>query len=376
MPAYEKLLPVSRPAIGEEELALVNEVFKSGWLGLGKWVFEFENKIKDFLGVKNVIAVNTGSTALHLALNALGIKEEDEVIVPSLTFAASVQAIAACAGKPVFCDIDADTLNMSIEDLEKKVTKKTKAIMPVHYGGQPCEMDEILKIARDNKLRVVEDAAHAFGSLYKGRKIGSFGDVTCFSFDPIKIITCGEGGAIVTDDDELAQLIYKKRILGIDKDTWSRYKHKRDWFYSVSTLGFRYHMSNINAAIGIVQLGKIEQFISRRREIARIYDRGFTGIKGIKLLTRNYESIAPFNYVVRITKDRDNLMEYLKTNGIDSGVHYIPNHLQPFFKPYSISLPVTEEVWQEILTLPLYADLSNEELMRIIETIKKFFSQS
>lgn len=374
MAGYDKLIPVSRPSLGKEELAAVKEVFDSGWLGLGKWVFEFENKIKDYLGAQNAIAVNTGTTALHLALDSIGIKAKDEVIVPSLTFAASIQAILACGGRPVFCDICADTLNMDMRDLEKKLSPRTKAVMPVHYGGQPCPMDEVLDIARSRKIRVVEDAAHAFGSDYKSRKIGSFGDVTCFSFDPIKVITCGEGGAIVTNDNELAEIAYKKRILGIDKDTWSRYKHKRDWFYSVTTQGYRYHLSNINAAIGLVQLKKIRDFIARRRRLCLLYDNQLGKISGLEPLKRDYRRISPFNYVVKVPEKRDELMAYLKSNGIDSGVHYIPNHLQPFFKPFASSLAVTEKVWQQMITLPLYADLSEKKVMQISKAVKEFFS--
>ncbi|HDZ77337.1 MAG TPA: DegT/DnrJ/EryC1/StrS family aminotransferase, partial [Candidatus Omnitrophica bacterium] len=347
MTEYKKLIPVSRPSIGEDELLAVKEVFESRWLGLGKWVFEFEAKLKDVTGAKNAIAVNTGTTALHLALDSIGIKPGDEVIVPSLTFVASIQAIAVCNAKPVFCDVDGDTLNCNVADIKRRITKKTRAIMPVHYGGEPCDMDSILKLAKEHNLRVIEDAAHAFGSIYKEKPIGSFGDLTCFSFDPIKNITCGEGGAITTADDDVSKLLYKKRILGIDKDTWSRYKHKRDWFYNVTTLGFRYHMSNINAAIGLVQLEKLDEFIERKRWIIKLYDEEFKKINQIGLLYREYENMAPFNYVIKIHKQRDELMTFLKTKGIDSGVHYIPNHLQPFFKSSGDSLPVTEEVWHK-----------------------------
>jgi perosamine synthetase len=375
MSNYEKLIPVSRPSIGQDELSEINEVFKTGWLGLGKWVFEFENVIKGFTGAKNAIAVNTGTTALHLALDAIGVKRGDEVIVPSLTFAASIQAIMLCGARPVFCEVSADTLNADVKDIKRKISLRTKAIMPVHYCGLPCDMDAILDIARKNNLKVVEDAAHAFGSSYKGKKIGSFGDLTCFSFDPIKNITCGEGGAITTPDDELAQLIYKKRILGIDKDTWSRYKHKRDWFYNVTTLGFRYHMSNINAAIGLTQFKKMAEFLEKKKKIVKIYDKEFKRIKGIEVLKRDYKNTAFFNYIVKVKKGRDGLMEFLKKEGIDSGVHYIPNHLQPFFKRYAVSLPVTEKVWQEILTLPLYSDMTDNVVERVIASIKKFFKQ-
>ena len=368
------MIPVSRPSMGSEELAEVKKVFDTGWLGMGKWVFDFENRLKEVLGAGNVVAVNTGTTALHLALDALGLKQGDEVIVPSLTFVASVQTIVACGATPVFCDIDGDTLNMDPEDAEKRVTSRTKAIMPVHYCGLPCNMDRILSIARENNLTVVEDAAHAFGSSYKGRKIGAFGDITCFSFDPIKNITCGEGGAVATNNDEIAQIMRKKRILGIDKDTWSRFGQKKDWFYSVNMPGFRYHMSNINAAIGLVQLEKLSSFLSRKREIVERYDGAFAGLSGITILKKDYENTAFFSYILKVELKRDEFIDFLKSKGIDSGVHYIPNHLQPFFEDPKVALPVTERVWQQIVTLPLYYDMSDDDVQTVIDAVSRFSS--
>jgi len=374
MSKYEELMAVSRPSIGREELEEVGKVFDSHWLGMGSWVKKFEDKLKTYLTAKNAIALNTGTTALHIVLDSIGIGKGDEVIVPSLTFAASVQAIMLTGAKPVFCDIEPDTLNADLRDIAKRISRKTKAIMPVHYSGLPCDMDGIMRIAKRKKLRVVEDAAHAFGSLYNGKKIGSFGDVTCFSFDPIKNITCGEGGAVTTSDDELAKVIYKKRILGIDKETWARYNHKRDWFYNVTTLGFRYHMSNINAAIGVVQIDKAGLFIERKRKMVKRYDEALAGIRGVELLKRDYENTSPFNYIIKVKKSREELMAFLKERRIDSGVHYIPNHIQPFFKRFRTRLPVTEHVWEEILTLPLYYEMTDGDADKVISSIREFFA--
>ena len=368
------MIPIARPSIGKEELMEVEKVFRSGWLGMGSLVFEFENAVKDYLRAGHVVAVNTGTSAIHIALDALGIKKGDEVIVPSLTFAGSIQPIIACGAKPVFCEIGWDTLNVDIEDIKAKITKKTKVVMPVHYGGQACDMDGLLKICRDNNIRLVEDAAHAFGSFYKGKRIGSFGDVACFSFDPIKNITCGEGGAVVTNDEKLAQIIIKKRILGIDKDTWHRYRNERSWFYEVVTSGFRYHMSNINAAIGLVQLKKIEGFIEKKRAICRRYDNAFRDINEIRLIERRYDDIAPFNYVIKVKAGRDNLLGYLKDNGIDAGINYIPNHLQPAFKDSYGPLPITEEVYKQIISLPLYFDMQDSDIVKVIEAVINYFS--
>lgn len=368
-------IQIQKPSLGQEELEAVKEVFATGWLGMGAVTREFEEQVKKFLGVKNVIAVNTGTSALHIALDAFGIGEGDEVIVPSLTFAGSIQAILMCGAIPVFCDVYSDTLNMDVEDVMKRTTSKTKAIMPVHYSGLPCQIDEIIKIAKEKKILVIEDAAHAFGSTYKGKKIGTFGDVTCFSFDPIKTITCGEGGATVTDNDEIAKKIILKRILGIDKETWFRYQQKRSWYYEVKTLGFRYHMSNVNAAIGLEQLKKIDRFIQKKQKIVRKYDDAFQGMKKIELLSRNYEETAPFNYIIKVKKAREELMNFLKENDVIAGVHYIPNHTQPFFRKYYTPLPVTEKIGKEILTLPLYYDMTDDDVNKVIDCVWKFFKE-
>lgn len=367
------MIPVQRPSIGKEELEAVGKVFATGWLGLGSTVKEFEDKLKEFLGAKHAIAVNTGTSALHIALESLEIGSGDKVIVPSLIFVASIQAITACGAEPVFCDVREDTLNLDPDELERRIVPEVRAIMPVHYGGLACDMDPILSFAQSRGLTVVEDAAHAFGSSYCGKKIGTLSDVTCFSFDPIKNITCGEGGAVVTDRDDLAGIIVKKRILGIDKDTWSRYRNEQSWFYEVQTHGFRYHMSNINAAIGLVQFGKLDRFIHRKREIIWRYDESFKGISELILVGRNLEETAPFFYVIRVREGRDELMSFLKERGIGSGVHYIPNHLHPVFTRFKVNLPVTEKLYREIVTLPLYYDMTDEQVEEVIKGVKEFF---
>ncbi len=367
------MLPVSKPSIGEEELAKIKEVFSTAWLGMGSVVKEFEDAIKDYIGVKHVIAVNTGTSAIHLAIDVLDVKTGDEIITPSLTYAAAIQAIIACGAKPVFCDVEEETLNINARDVKKKVSSRTKAILPVHYCGNPVDMDELLSLAQKHKLTVIEDACHGFGSIYKGKKIGSFGHMTCFSFDPVKVITCGEGGCITTDNDTWADLLQKKRLLGIDRDTWTRYKNERSWYYDVTTQGYRYHMSNINAAIGLIQMKKIGQFIKRRQELVKMYDSAFEGTPELSILKKDIEKISPYCYILRVKKDRDRLMIFLKERGIETGIHYIPNHLQSFFKKYATRLPVTERIWQEILTLPLYYDLSDDDVGLVIDSIKEFF---
>jgi perosamine synthetase len=367
-------IPLQRPSLGEEEIEAVRAVFDSRWLGLGSLVKEFEERVKDLIGARNVIAVNTGTSAIHLALDAYGIGKTDEVIVPSLTYVATIQAIIQTGAVPVFCDIDENTLNADIEDIKRRITPQTKAVLPVHYGGLACDMDGLTSLCAERDLLLIEDAAHAFGSKYKGRFIGTFGDATCFSFDPIKNITCGEGGAVCTENDQVAELIRTKRILGVEKETWQRYREKRGWFYEVTVPGYRYHMSNINAAIGLCQLKKLQRFMEKKRHYVRKYDEAFQGINGIKLLTRTYEETAYFFYVMRV-KNRDALTDFLKNQGIDVGVHYIPNHLQPLFRKNSRSLPVTDRVWEEIITIPLYFEMTDEVFDTVVSKVKEFFGR-
>ena len=369
------MIPVSRPSLGDDELAAVKQVFDSGWLGLGTQVFEFEQALQKFLGAKQVVCTNTGTTALHLALDALEIGKGDEVIVPSFTYVATIQAITATGATPVFCDIHADDLNIDTKEIKRKITRRTKAIIPVHYRGFPCDMDEIGELAREKDLFIIEDAAHAFGSSYKGQKIGSFGDIACFSFDPIKNITCGEGGAVVFQDDSLLEKIQQKRILGIDKDTWSRYRNERSWFYDVVTQGYRYHMSNINAAVGLIQLKKFEAMNKRKIAVACKYDDAFRDIAGITLLrTDDYKDIGLFVYIVKINKGRNELIDHLTHNGVGSGIHYIPSHLFTFYKKGKCHLPVTEQIYQEILTIPLFPDITDAQVERVIEAVKSGIS--
>lgn len=364
-------IQVSRPSIGDEELAAVKKVFDTGWLGLGAQVFEFELALQKFLGAKNVVCTNTGTTALHLAIDVLGIGKGDEVIVPSFTFVATIQAITATGATPVFCDIHADDLNIDSSEIKRKITDKTKAILPVHYRGYPCDMDEIADIAQNKDLFVIEDAAHSFGSSYKGKKIGSFGDITCFSFDPIKNITCGEGGAVVFQDDKLLERIQQKRILGIDKDTWSRYRNERSWFYDVVTQGYRYHMSNISAAIGLIQLKKYDRMNQRKIEVAKRYDAAFSGIEGITLLRNDgYKDMGLFVYITKIIGGRRNeIMDYLGKKGVGSGIHYIPCHEFSFYKQEGVYLPVTEQIYNEIITLPLFPDITDAQVETVIDAV-------
>ena len=354
----------------------IREVLGTGWLGHGQFVMEFEGRLKLYLGASHVVAVSSGTAALHIALDAIGVRTGDEVIVPSLTFCGCVQAITALNAKPVFCEVSPQTLNIDVADARKRITSRTRAIMPVHYCGNACDMDALLAVGRDYDVKIIEDAAHAFGSSYHGRKLGSFGDLTCFSFDPIKNITCGEGGAVALSDEKRAQLIRHKRLLGIDRDGWLRHCEQQSWLYDVSTQGYRYHMSNINAAIGLAQMEKLDGFLQRRRHIAQRYNEAFSGIEGIKLLEWNLEESCPFAYVVRIVDGRrDDLIDDLKHQQVATGVNYIPNHLHSHFVAHASSLPVTERLWREIVTLPLYCDMKETDVSRVIESVYSFFAR-
>jgi perosamine synthetase len=372
----QQVLPVSRPSIGADELRAVAEVFESAWLGHGSTVMEFEKALREMFGERHVVAVSSGTSALHLALDALGLKAGDEVIVPSLTFCATAQAITAVGASPVFCEIEPNTLNIDITDMASRLTSRTRAIMPVHYCGNACDMDALLQFAAANELVVVEDAAHAFGSSCRGRLVGSFGDIACFSFDPIKNITCGEGGAVVLSDDELADLIRRKRLLGMHRDRWGRSNDCRPWWYRVDVQGYRYHMNNINAAIGLKQLGRLPWFRSRKQELVRRYNECFAALAHVELLRWKLDDCCPFNYILRVKHGlRDELRSFLTKRGIESSVHYIPNHLHPYFRKTRVSLPVTESVYDEIISLPLYVDMSDGDLDRVATAVTDCFHE-
>ncbi|MDD5596478.1 MAG: DegT/DnrJ/EryC1/StrS family aminotransferase [Victivallaceae bacterium] len=366
-------VPLAKPCVGNDEFQAIKPIIDSGWLGMGAVVGQFEDGIKKYIGCRHVQAVNTGTSAIHLALEAVEVKNK-EVIVPSMTYAATVQAIIAAGGIPVFVECRKDDLNIDIEDVERKITANTKVILPVHYTGKPVEMDKLQEIADGKGIIIVEDAAHAFGSEHKNNKIGSIGHVTCFSFDPIKTISCGEGGAICTTIDEVADRISSMKNLGISKNTWNRYKSDRPWLYEVIDKGYRYHMSNINAAIGIEQLKKIADFITRRRNIALKYDNSYKSINQISLLKHDFTQTVPFCYTMLIRDNmRNEFMYSMKNAGIGVSILYPPNHLQPYFKDYYTSLPTTENIFDEMVSIPLFTGMTNEQIDYVIENVVAFF---
>lgn len=367
----EQTIRLSKSCIGDAEKRAVMEVLDREYLGMGAEVQQFEQALNEFFGRPTVCVVN-GTAALHLALQACGIGPGDEVLVQSLTYVASFQAISAAGAKPVACDIDPDTLTLDCRDAEKRLTPNTKAVMPVHYSGGVGALDEIYTFAHKHGLRVIEDAAHAFGTDYQGKRVGGFGDIACFSFDGIKNITSGEGGCIVTDDPEVLQKVRDARLLGVEKDTEKRYSGQRSWEFDVTAQGWRYHMSNIMAAIGVEQLKRFPEIAARRRNLAREYDYLLSKEPKIKLLSNNYDEVVPHIYVIQIQSNiqRELIRSYLSKCGIQTGVHYQPNHLLGLYQErFAIPLAQTERLYPKILSLPLHIDLSEGQLASICDSL-------
>lgn len=370
---------LSRSIVGEAEAeAAVRVITEDGYLGMGAEVQRFEADIAAYLGIahESVIVVNSGTAALHLAVEAV-CAPGDAVLVPSLTFVASFQAITAARCVPIACDVYPHSATIDLDDAARRLTDTTRAIMPVHYASNPWQLDKIYAFAAQYGLRVVEDAAHAFGCLRDGKKIGSMGDMVCFSFDGIKNITSGEGGCIVAHDAEAARLCADARLLSVAGDTEQRYAGGRSWDFDVARQGWRFHMSNIMAAIGRVQLARLDaEFAPARRMLADLYRKRLTDVAGVALLHEDMSSwIVPHIFPVRILHERkDAVREALAHEGIPTGVHYKPNHLLTYFAkpstgPDAAPLPVTEMLYDELLTLPLHPGLNTDDVERVCRVL-------
>lgn len=367
----QRLLRLSRSIVGEAEAAAVSRVITAiGYLGMGDEVRLFEEEIAAYLGVSasQVMAVNTGTAALHLAMEA-ALEPGDEVLIPSLTYVASFQAALGAGCVPVPCDVRLSDGLIDLEDAVRRITPLTRAVMPVHYAGNPAAIDAVYEFAARHNLRVIEDAAHAFGSTHKGRKVGSFGDLVCFSFDGIKNITSGEGGAVVTADPVAAQRIRDARLLSVENDTEKRYAGTRSWDFDVKRRGFRYHMSNLMAAIGRVQLTRLEsEFIPARKRLVRIYHDRFKDALGVALLDLDISAVVAHIYPVRILNGRRAaLINALQDKGIPTGMHYKPSHLLTLFGGGAVSLPKAEGLAEELVTLPLHPGLSDDDVHYICD---------
>jgi len=376
-----EFLPFSSPLISEDEISEVADTLRSGWLTTGPKVARFEEEFSRYIGSKHAVAVNSCTGALHLALVAAGIGAADEVITTPFTFISTVNVILHVGAKPVFVYVRPDTFNIDVERIEKAITPKTKAIIPVHYAGQPCAMDEIMEIAKKHRLLVVEDAAHAVASEYKGRKIGTIGDVSCFSFYATKNLVTGEGGMVTTDDTKLADKIKVLSLHGMSKDAWKRYTAAGSWYYEVIYAGYKYNMTDIQASLGLHQLNKLEMFQKTREEIAKRYNQAFADLDAIEIPFVKPEVRHAWHlYVIKVVPERleinrNQFIEKLKEENIGTSVHFIPVHLHPYYRETfgfkEGDFPVAEGAYERVISLPLYPKMSDEDIERVIEAVRK-----
>ncbi|MDI6857852.1 MAG: DegT/DnrJ/EryC1/StrS aminotransferase family protein [Dehalococcoidia bacterium] len=374
-------LPFCRPDITDAEINEVVDTIRSGWLTTGPKTQQFEEQFKRYVGSKHAIAVSSCTAAMHLSLAAAGIGEGDEVITTPLTFCATVNVIIHQRATPVLADISLDDYDIDPEQVERRITPRTKAIMPVHYGGQPCKMDALLDIARRHKLLLIEDAAHAVGANYRGRPIGTIGDTTSFSFYVIKNLTTGEGGMITTNDDALADKLRLLRLHGMSHDAWKRYDARGSWYYEVLAPGFKCNMTDVQAALGLHQLERLEGFLGRRRQIVALYEERLSRLPELILPAARPEVRHAWHlYPIVLKNDgltigRDELIEELKARGIGTSVHFIPIHHHPYYqqafgwKPGDF--PNTDQVFSGLLSLPLFTRMSDDDVERVATALEE-----
>ena len=371
-------VPVYAPYLGTDIQRAAAAAIQAGWLGMGKLSQQFEQGLADFLELEGRYPISTNSCteAIHLAARLIGLGPGDEVICPSFTYVAGHQAISRTGAEIVFCDIEPNHLGIDPTRITELISDRTRAILAVDYLGFPCQLDEVLEIAAQHDLRVIEDAAHAFGSLSKGRPVGSFGDLTCFSFGPVKMITTLEGGAVITGNDDDVQVLHELRHLGITSDTEARYRNQRNWDFDVVRQGYRCHLGSVPAAIGLAQLELVEEFISNRQDYCRYYDGAFASLADVELFDTDWKNVAPYIYVLRL-RDPDRrqlLIDHLRSRGIGAGIHFLGAHHFSFYTDSRRGdLTVTERVAQQVLTLPLHPYMTTETLDNVIEGVRSFF---
>jgi dTDP-4-amino-4,6-dideoxygalactose transaminase len=374
------VIPVFQPHIGQDTLQAVSDAFDVGWLGMGAATRAFEDGIAAWIGAgdRQVIATNTGTSALHISVVVAGIGPGDEVIVPSFNFVGDHQAISAEGASPVFCDIREDNLGIDVDEASTLISDRTRAIMPLHFAGVPCDVGRVYELAEAHDLRVIEDATHAFGTMHDGKKIGASGDITCFSFDPVKVITSIDGGAVVLRSGKEAERAKHLRLLGIDKDTELRYQNKRAWDYDVVSKGFRYHLTSINASIGLSQLARADEFIAARQGYCGMYNELLSDISEISTPETDFEGISPFIYTIRVRDGRrEALIGHLRANGVATGIHFMPAHSYSYYRGCRRGdMTVTEQVSSQILTLPLHSEMRTETVERICAEVNAFFGVS
>lgn len=369
-----KMIPYGRQTIEEDDIQAVVDVLRSDYLTTGPKIAEFEKMVADYVGAKYAVAISNGTSALHAACFAAGIQPGDEVITTPLTFAASANCVLYCGGTPVFADVDPKTYNIDPEDIRRKITDKTKAIIAVHLAGQPCDMDEIHKIAKEHDLLVIEDGAHALGSVYKGKKVGTLSDMTTFSFHPVKPITTGEGGMIVTDNEQFYQKMRLFRSHGITREENLMTRNDGPWFYQQLDLGYNYRITDIQCALGCSQMKKLDRFLARRKQIVARYNEAFADCENIITPYQLPETESGWHlYIVQVKNcDRRKVFEALREQGIAVNVHYIPVYMHPYYQEHGykdVHCKNAEEIYSHIITLPLYPALTEEQQKFVIEKI-------
>jgi dTDP-4-amino-4,6-dideoxygalactose transaminase len=370
-------IPVFKPLLEQEELDASAEALRMGWLGMGSYVADFERGIGDFLGAedRHVVAVSTGHAALHLSLMLMDVGPGDEVITPSFNNITDFQAILATGATPVLADVDDETLCLDLAKAEELVAPRTKAVIVTDYALAVADHDAVAAFAERHGVRVLHDAAHSFGSLQRGRMVGSFSDIAMFSFDPVKTITSIDGGAIVVRTESERDALHELRLVGMGQKASMMYRNQRAWTYDVKRLGFRYHLANLHAAIGLAQLAKMDRISRTRRETVRRFNAAFAEVPEVRVPPGDFEDVTPFLYYVRVPAGRrDALREHLTEQGVDTGIHWQPGHWFSLLRdrPHG-DLSVTERVGTEILTLPLHSAMAAESEERVVAGVRSFF---
>lgn len=379
-PVRDSYISYGKQTIDDKDIDMVIKVLKGDYLTTGPTVSEFEKKVANYVGAKYAVAVSNGTAALHMACYAAGIKSGDEVLVPAITFAASANCVLYCGGKPVFIDIDEKTYNMDIDKIEEKITSKTKAIIPVDFTGQSVDMDRILEIARKYNLVVIEDAAHALGSEYKGQKIGIKADMTEFSFHPVKPITTAEGGIIVTNDKNLYEKMLLFRTHGITRNEKFMNDNQGPWYYEQIDLGYNYRITDMQCALGISQMDKIDSFVKRRRDIVKKYNEALGDLKEVIIpYEAEYSNSGWHIYVIalnlnELTVGRKEVFEALQKENIGVNVHYLPVYMHPYYKSIGYKegiCPIAEDLYNKMITLPLFPSMTDKDVEDVITAVNK-----
>ncbi|WP_291572599.1 UDP-4-amino-4,6-dideoxy-N-acetyl-beta-L-altrosamine transaminase [Clostridium sp. UBA4548] len=380
IPVRNSLLPYGKQTIDEDDINSVVETLKSDYLTTGPNVAKFERVVANYVGAKYAVAVSNGTAALHMACHAAGIREGDEVIVSAITFAASANCVLYCGGTPVFADINPKTYNIDSDDIERKVTDRTKAIIAVDLTGQPVDMDRIVEIAEKYNLIVIEDGAHSLGSEYKSKKVGTQAHMTEFSFHPVKTITTGEGGVVVTNDVELYNKMILFRSHGITRDLNLMTKNEGPWYYEQLDLGYNYRITDIQCALGTNQMKKVDEFINRRKDIVKVYNSVFKNLDGVIIpFEPSYSNSGHHIYILQLELEklscsRKEIFEALRSENIGVNVHYLPVYLHPYYKKlgYERGLcPNAEYIYERIITLPLFPTMTEQDINDVITAVKK-----